>query len=119
MPKFKPFKGNSRPKKPGFYVLKYREGHETPCYIHEGEHHGGNIYSYPTTYHNDRDKDGSADFGLYVWVNSFSSHCHGPVEFRKMGVKEALAFSETLYMFGRPSWAHKTGRKHLTPADVK
>lgn len=105
-----------QPKSAGFYVLRYREGHEERVWLDTPTQRYDNVYSYSATYHNGRDKDTCHDLGQYVWVNSWN--IRGPVEWRKMGVEEAVEFGNTLFRFGRPSWAHKTGRKVLTPADV-
>jgi hypothetical protein len=105
------------PKEAGFYVLKYKEGHEERVYLDTPKHHHSEVYSYPATYFNYRDKpDCGMDMGQYVWVNSYTTH--GPVEWRRMEPKEALEFSCALFRFGRPSWAHPHGRKPLTLADV-
>lgn len=115
MPTFTLFK-DKQPKKAGFYVLKYREGHEERVYLDKPEHHHLKVYSYPATYFNYRDKDTCHDMGQYVWVNSYTTH--GPVEWRLMDPKEALAFSFALFRFGRPSWAHKSGKHPLVLEDV-
>lgn len=107
------------PKVPGFYIFRYKEfsqeDRELKVYTGGPHHHYSSVYSYPVTMHNYRDKNTCHDMGMYVWVNSYT--IYGPVEWRKMTVQEALEFSETLFHFGRPSWAHKSGRKHLTIAD--
>lgn len=114
-PVFTLFK-NKQPKKAGFYVLKYSQGREERVYLEEPEHRGGNAYSYAATYFNYRDKDTCCDMGQYVWVNSYSVG-HGPTEWRKMDKKEAFAFSFCLFRFGRPSWAHKSGKAPLKSMD--
>lgn len=113
---FRAFK-KSQPKRAGFYVLRYREGHEVKVWLDAPEHRGGNVYSYAATYHNHRDKDTSHDMGQYVWVNSYTTH--GPIEWRRMGVHEALEFSNTLCRFGRTYWGRAVGRNPLTLERVK
>lgn len=105
------------PMREGFYVLRYKDGHEEKVWLSKPEDRGSNVYSYAATYHNYRDADTCMDMGQYVWVNSYTTH--GPVEWRRMGVDEALEFSNTLCMFGRLYWGRKEGRRPLSRQDVE
>lgn len=108
----------SVPKTKGFYVLRYKEGHESKVYLEEPNHRWHDTYSYFAVYHNYRDKNTCHDMGQYVWVNNYSTY-GGPIEWRKMEIDEALKFSNTLFRFGRPYWKRKEGRQPLTRKDVE
>lgn len=96
----------------GFYVLRYRGGHETPCWMDPPRQGVGRIHSYPATYHNDR-YDVEHDLGEYVWVNAY--HIHGPDEWREMTYAEARDYHARLYRFARPTRRHPEGRAPALP----
>lgn len=116
LPAFRLFR-EKQPKKDGFYVLRYREGHTSSVRLIEPTKHYKNIYSYFATYINDKYPHQCCDMGQYVWCNSYAIHC--PTEWRKMSPTEALEFSNQLFSFGRPYWHYTTGRKPLTIDDVR
>ncbi len=114
---FKKFR-NEQPQKSGFYVFLYKDGRELKVYCDKPSHHYANIFSYFAVTFNDRDaSDCGMDFGQHVWCNSFTTE--GPIDWREMTSEEALDFSKMLFRFGRPSWAHKNGRKLLKLSDLE
>ena len=102
----------------GFYILRYREWTrvwDEPCWLEAPpKHHFRNTYSYHCTTENTRDKDTCHDFGHFMWVNNpwGSGRC-GPEEWSEMTYGEAREYGKRLFMFSRPSWAHKNGKVHL------
>jgi len=102
------------PKVAGFYVFRYKDGREIEVWADSPEHHCGNVYSYPVSMYNYRDKDGCCDMGMYVWVNSYTVY-ECPVEWREMIYSEARNFHLKLYRFSRPSWAHLKGKVSKLP----
>lgn len=113
------------PTQTGFYVFRYENGREQRLFTDTIE---PSCYMYGTTrpsykyfiiMHNTRDVDTPHDFGEYAYSHGYGSGRYGPIEWRKMEVDEALAFSNNLCRFGRPYWHHKNGRNPLTLAQVE
>ncbi len=119
MSRWKTFK-NSIFTKEGFYAIRRRNQHTdevgetTFVFAHTPEKHYTNCYSFFTVTPNTRDgPEIGHDFGIYTWVNSYSSACsyNSPTEWREMTDEEIDELKEKLFNFRRPYWAFPTGRE--------
>jgi hypothetical protein len=98
-------------KTPGFYVITNKYDREQFVYLSSNTRHGPLRYSYAAISMNTESHDSSHDFLVYIWSDEIK-------HVRWMTKTEAWLHSQTLYTFGRPSWAHPKGRKPLSIDDV-
>ena len=104
-----------QPKKPIFAVVQnvYNENINHYYYLSDCKKRYGNVYSYAAIENNHCEWRTSHDLMHYLWCNAY--HISGcPKFWRPMTVTEAHLFSETLFRFGRPSWAHPKGKNPLS-----
>lgn len=99
-------------KTPGFYVITSHYDILKFVYLSTSTKHDSQRFSYAAISMNTRSHDSSHDFLEYIWNNEIK-------HVRWMTKTEAWLHSQTLYTFGRPSWAHPQGRKPLSINDVK